>query len=112
VRRGQANRLLIPAGAKENPTNRDPHLIRLVTKAWAARRAVECSNDHPDMIADTMKVDRSYFARLVHIGYLAPDILIAILQGRQPPALSRKVLARLPSLPVNWQDQRRLLSFV
>ena len=40
--------------------------------------------------------------------FLAPDIANAILQGRQPVALTLKRLLREP-LPQSWLEQRRRL---
>ena len=40
---------------------------------------------------------------------LAPDIVRAITEGRQPAALTTKWLTRHP-LPADWQAQRRVLA--
>jgi hypothetical protein len=46
---------------------------------------------------------------LLRLSYLAPDIVGAILEGRQPASLTRQKLARLPALPLGWEAQRELL---
>ncbi|WP_342250114.1 hypothetical protein [Sphingomonas sp. OTU376] len=51
-----------------------------------------------------------YFARLLRLNYLAPDIVMAILDGRQPPGITRKKLIDA-NLPMDWSLQRRLLAF-
>lgn len=56
-----------------------------------------------------LKVD--YYRVLVRISFLAPDIVAAILEGRQPVTLSRQKLARMTDLPLEWQAQRRMLGF-
>jgi DNA invertase Pin-like site-specific DNA recombinase len=43
---------------------------------------------------------------------VAPDIVAAILDGRQPVQLNRQRLARATNLPLNWQGQRAMLGFV
>jgi hypothetical protein len=43
------------------------------------------------------------------LAWLAPDIVEAILDGRQPKALTVKRL--LAKLPMDWADQRRALGF-
>jgi hypothetical protein len=43
--------------------------------------------------------------------FLAPDIVVAILEGRQPPDVTTERLKRLPHLPYAWDRQRRLLGF-
>lgn len=48
---------------------------------------------------------------LLRISYLAPDIVAAILDGRQPAQLTRQRLARTTNLPIDWQQQREMLGF-
>ncbi len=45
------------------------------------------------------------------LGLLAPDIVEAILAGRQPIELTAKRLKRIRDLPVSWAEQRRVLGF-
>jgi len=41
-----------------------------------------------------------------------PDIVGAIVNGRNPPQLTAKKLMRLsPHLPIDWTEQRRCLGF-
>jgi hypothetical protein len=43
---------------------------------------------------------------------LAPDIIAAIVNGKNPPQLTAKKLMRLSlELPVDWTEQRKLLGF-
>jgi hypothetical protein len=44
------------------------------------------------------------------LAFLAPDIVEAILQGRQPVELTALRLKRT-RLPLSWVEQRRLLGF-
>jgi len=52
----------------------------------------------------------TYQRRLAEIGLLAPDIQLAILEGRQPPGLTMDELLKA-DLPLAWADQRRALGF-
>jgi site-specific DNA recombinase len=46
-----------------------------------------------------------YVRRILRCAFLAPDLVEAILQGRQPPELT---LARLcHTLPFDWSEQRK-----
>jgi hypothetical protein len=56
-----------------------------------------------------LKVD--YFRVLVRISFLAPDIIAAILEGRQQGTLTRHKLARMTDLPLEWEAQREALGF-
>ena len=58
-----------------------------------------------------MGLKADYFRVLVRISFLAPDIVAAILEGRQPGTLTRHKLARITDLPPEWEGQRRVLGF-
>jgi site-specific DNA recombinase len=47
----------------------------------------------------------------VRLAYLAPDIVEAIIDRKQPMNLTASKLAKLPDLPLEWPDQRRILGF-
>ena len=50
--------------------------------------------------------------RLLRLPTLAPDIISAIVNGKNPPQLTAKKLMRLtPQIPVDWTEQRKLLGF-
>ncbi|MFD2252740.1 hypothetical protein FHS82_004202 [Pseudochelatococcus lubricantis] len=61
-------------------------------------------------LAQANGVTPSYFTRIVRLGFLAPDITSAILDGQQPIELSAKQLS-LTSLPKDWSEQRREFGF-
>ena len=45
----------------------------------------------------------------MRLAFLAPDITLAILDGRQPPDLTAQKLLRGIELPHTWEDQRTAL---
>jgi hypothetical protein len=48
----------------------------------------------------------------MRLSYLAPDIVRALLEGRQPIELTPTRLLRLSkNLPHDWKEQRRFLGF-
>jgi len=65
--------------------------------------------------ADTMEIARrfrlndAHVRRLLRFGYLAPDILEAIVEGRQPRSLTVKRL--LQGIPCMWSEQRAAFGF-
>jgi hypothetical protein len=103
--------LLLPPSPRTSNGFQDPALIGLVAKAWAARQALT-SNPlvSVEEAAAAMGLKLDYFRVLVRISFLAPDVVAAILEGRQPATLTRQKLARM-DLPVNWEEQRRALGF-
>jgi hypothetical protein len=46
---------------------------------------------------------------VLRLGFLAPDILTAIGDGRQPVSLTATKLLQDTRLPLLWADQRKLL---
>ncbi|MEN7537656.1 hypothetical protein [Aurantiacibacter flavus] len=111
VRRGHQLRLIIPGNddPSRQPVRRDEKLIALVAEAFAARKLIE---DRPDMsmasIASAHGRCRTRLGRLLKLACLAPDIVTAIVEGRQPPALDAKSLLQ-SAPPLAWQAQRLAL---
>ena len=57
-------------------------------------------------------ITAGYVSRLLRLPSLAPDIITAIINGKNPPQLTAKKLMRLAlQIPVDWTDQRKLLGF-
>jgi hypothetical protein len=54
---------------------------------------------------------RTRLGKLAALSCLAPDIVTAIVEGRQPPLLTARTLQDI-DLPLAWVDQRALLGFV
>jgi hypothetical protein len=103
-RRGQALRLKVHPVAGTR-ASRDPHLIGLIVKAHDARRQlIELGVGAGDRL-------RHELTRIARLSYLAPDIIVAILDGRQPEDLGARRLVRIGGLPLCWNEQRRLLGF-
>ncbi len=65
--------------------------------------------------ADTVEIARQFkfgdehVRRVLRIGYLAPDIIEAIVEGRQPRSMTVKRL--LQRVPCDWADQRAAFGF-
>jgi site-specific DNA recombinase len=60
-------------------------------------------------IAQKLGVTRRYVGRVLECAFLAPDIVEAILDGRQPPDLTFQKLTC--KLPLSWVEQRQQLGF-
>jgi DNA invertase Pin-like site-specific DNA recombinase len=109
VRRGHDVRLIIPSRAPEVPTTRDPQLVALIAEAHAARSMLMASPDTSIIqLAKDQGRCRTHVAKLIKLSYLAPDIVTMVLEGRQPPTLTRRKLMST-ELPLRWADQSALL---
>lgn len=60
-------------------------------------------------IGQKLGLDERYAGRVLECAFLAPDIVEAILDGRQPSDLTFEKLTR--RLPLSWIEQRRRLGF-
>ena len=101
------------AGDLPEPTTADPSLLRLLARAHDL-------HDHlatdPELsiaqLATEQKLSTTYVYRLLRLRWLAPDIVTAILEGRQPATLNATAIMHQKSmLPAAWTDQRRHLAF-
>ena len=59
-------------------------------------------------LAIAEKLDRSYLGRILMLTLLAPDIVEAIMGGRQPADLGVHVLR--VGFPVEWGEQRAAMT--
>jgi site-specific DNA recombinase len=112
VRRGHALRLILPPSTTAVPLRaRDEKLVQLVAEAHAARKLLL---DNPGRAVALIAADhsrcRTRLAKLVGLSCLAPDIVTAIVEGRQPAKLTAKMLTSI-DLPLCWRDQRAALGF-
>lgn len=108
-RSGRETRLVMNHEAARKP---DPGLVRLLVRAEEFKQAL-LQGGEADLTTTAREagVSRSYVTRVARLGFLAPDIVAAILDGRQPPQLTVTRLTRLARLPLAWDEQRRLLGF-
>ena len=97
----------------DDQTTADPGLLRIVARAHSFQeRLMQNSNLTVHVIASQERVSANYVYRLLRLPTLAPDIITAILNGKNPPQLTAKKLMRLtPQIPVDWAEQRKLLGF-
>jgi site-specific DNA recombinase len=61
-------------------------------------------------IATREGLNYRFVGKIIKLAFLAPEIAEAIAEGRQPPELSTELLTKRISLPLDWNDQKRLLS--
>ena len=112
VRSGRQLKLILPPPASESDTRRDPALIKLVAQAMQARDTLATTQaDNFGELAAAIGYGREHAADLLRVSWIAPDIIAAILGGRQPAGLTRRTLIKTPNLPLDWAGQRRILGF-
>jgi site-specific DNA recombinase len=90
----------------------DASLVRLVLRARKiGSRLFKPGAPTLDEIAREEGIVPSYATRIVRLTFLAPDIVAAILAGKQPPELTANKLMADSPLPLDWREQRTALGF-
>ncbi len=108
-RRGGRKLVLAPHGTSDTRTalsrRIDNAMVKAIARAFRWREMLE-NGTHATIaeIAAAEKINESYVGRVLRLTLLAPDIVEAILCGRQSAETTLPALMR--SFPVGWRDQR------
>lgn len=109
--RGGRTWVLTPTGSSAiQKARRDPVLIRGLRQAHRVAATLGWRASDGAFDGSGKAPTSSYERRLWPLVFLAPDIQQAIMEGRQPPALTLDQLLRM-RIPTSWTDQRRTLCF-
>ena len=115
IKRRQNRKLLIPPtpDAAAATGGFDVPMIKTLGKAFYWKRLIdEGVYATTADLARALKVECGWAAEVLRMTLLAPDIVEAILDGRQPRHLNLHTLrGRQDLLPRDWGEQRRLLGF-
>jgi hypothetical protein len=110
LQRGGRKQILSPPGAApwSAAPRVDSALTRAVVRAHRWRQMLE-SGEYASSaeLAKAQKINDSYLSRILRLTLIAPDIIEAILTGRQPSTLQLDDL--LKPLPAEWEGQRSVL---
>jgi hypothetical protein len=110
-RRGGRKVIVSPEGAIDFPRRRariDNTLVKALARAYRWQRLIE--NGTYASIAEIAKAEQindSYVTRLMRLTLLAPDIVEALLDGRQVQGAQIEMLPR--RVPTEWQKQREIV---
>ncbi len=107
-------KLIVGPDGEENwaplPTGPDATLIRALGRAHRWNRLIENGTySSIKELAAAEKINDTYVCRILRLTLLAPDIVEAILDGRQPKILQLKDL--MGGISTDWSEQRRALGF-
>ena len=106
---GREMRMLVENAVDRTPADRG--LLRIVARAHDVQlRLMQNVDLTVHDVAREEHVSAAYIYSVLRLSSLAPDIVSAIVNGRNPPQLTAKKLMRLsPHLPIDWMEQRKLL---
>jgi hypothetical protein len=106
-KRGGRKLVITPDGVTAAPAPRanvDSALLKALARGFRWRKLLE-TGDHSTVeeIADAENINPSYVSRVLRMTLLAPEIVEAIVAGRQPEGLT---MARaMQPFPLEWERQ-------
>ena len=110
LKRSGGETKLIISKAGDRAHDLRPALIKAVARGYAWNREL-LRGESPSIrvVARKHGVDERQIRRHLPLALLAPDIIEAIVEGRAPAELTVHQLYR--RLPLDWENQRKLLGF-
>ncbi|MEF3046126.1 hypothetical protein [Pseudotabrizicola sp. L79] len=103
VKRGGRKEMQLPEGAAQ-PRKPDNTLIKALARAFRWKRMLE-TGEYATIadLAEREGIAPSYMTRVLRLTLLAPDIVEAILDGKQGPLVT--LVRVLEPFPANWDSQ-------
>jgi hypothetical protein len=109
-RTGMETRLLIDGPADTVRRNPDRSVCRLLAQAHKYHAMLmQSAGKTMGRLAAEAGVSGSYFARVLRLSFLAPNVVRTILHSRQPIELTAKHLTNEIRIPIAWSEQRTIL---
>ena len=104
VKRGGRKEMQLPEGAAQ-PRRKDSTLVKALARAFRWKRMLD-SGEFTTIaeLAEREGIASSYMTRVLQLTLLAPDIVEAILDGRQRPEVTLTRL--LEPFPSEWEIQK------
>lgn len=106
-RHGGRKLVVVPEGegVPVRPRAIDDTLLKALARAHRWKRLLEGGQVRSlNELAEAEKINPSYLSRIYRLTLLAPDIVEAILDGRQPRTLQLADL--MDEVPAEWEAQR------
>ncbi|WP_203075737.1 hypothetical protein [Falsiroseomonas ponticola] len=96
---------MVTPGVLALERRQDLTLIKAVARAFRWRRMLETGRFATiNELAAAEKINSSYVSRVLRLTLLAPDMVEAILDGRQPEGMTLPALMK--PFSVEWKEQR------
>jgi hypothetical protein len=104
VKPRSGRKAMVTPGVLALERRQDITLIKAVARAFRWRRMLETGRFATiKELAAAEKINSSYVSRVLRLTLLAPDIVEAILDGRQPEGMTLPAL--MEPFPVEWKRQ-------
>jgi hypothetical protein len=111
-KRGGRKLVITPDGVAAEPSTRariDSTLLKTLARGFRWRKLLE-TGDYATIeeIANAENINPSYVSRVLRMTLLAPEIVEAILAGKQPEGLT--MAKAMEPFPVDWKRHTSLFS--
>lgn len=107
--RGGKTVMVLPDGSRavaRREATIDNTMVKVIARGFRWQRLLyEGAYATIEDMAAAEKINPSYISRIMRLAYLAPAIVEAILEGRQPAHLTMKDL--MAPFPLDWTEQER-----
>ena len=109
IRRRPGRKTMVSLGAGQDgrsiATKADPALVKALARAFRYQKLLdEGRYASISEMAAGERIERGYLGTLLRLTLLAPDLVEAILNGRQPEGVTLPGL--LEGVPMGWGEQR------
>ncbi len=116
IKRRQFSKVLIPPPGMNHAaiqSSLDLPMIRTIGKAFYWQRLLDSGEvANATDLARKLKLEPGWVAEVLRLTRLAPDIVQAIMDGRQPRQLNlHAIRGRQAEVPVDWVEQRATFGF-
>lgn len=110
VKRGGRKEMQLPEGATQ-PRRTDSTLVKALARAFRWKRMLERGEFTTiNELAEREGIAPSYMTRVLRLTLLAPDIVEAILDGKQGPEVTLAHV--LEPFPPSWNEQKSAFGHV
>lgn len=95
---------VLPGAPRQATTTADPALLKALARAFRWRRLMEDGRyASVSDIARAEKLERTYVGDVLRLTLLAPDVVGAIVEGRQPAEMTLPALMK--PFAIEWAEQ-------
>ena len=108
AKRGGRKEMVLPEGAAQ-ARKPDNTLVKALARAFRWKRMLE-SGEFASIseLAEKEGIAFTYMARLMRLSLLSPELVDAVMDGRQPAHITLANL--MDPFPANWKEQHALWS--
>ncbi len=108
AKRGGRKDVQLPADAPAQRSRIDNTMVKALARAFRWRHMLDkCTYTNVLDLANAEEINPSYVSRILRLTLLAPDIVEAILDGKQGPRFTLAWL--MDPFPEEWVAQRSLI---